>query len=156
MICSSPGLFLVATAELWEVWHLSPFRWVEMHRGGCVQRLGTERLRGSGSATLRGAQRRDRGGCAPEMAAGNRVLPLVTPAERVCGVGGSRLGREKGAAPSVPGEGWPKGSAQRREAARSGCSFGPASAQLYQQHLHPGRAQPAPALSSGHPWGAAS
>lgn len=31
MICFSPGLFLVPTAELWEVWHLSPFLWVEMH-----------------------------------------------------------------------------------------------------------------------------
>lgn len=30
MICFSSGLFLVPTAELWEVWHLFPFLWVEM------------------------------------------------------------------------------------------------------------------------------
>lgn len=44
MICFSPGLFLVPTAEPWEVWHLSPFRWVAMHRGGWVQRGEAARL----------------------------------------------------------------------------------------------------------------
>ena len=67
------------------------------------------------------------------MPAGNRVLPLVMMAERVAGWGGGRLGDEKGAAPSVPGKGWPKGSAQQWEAARSHCSSVPASAQPYQQ-----------------------
>lgn len=85
-----------------------------------------------GLCHVAGAQRRD-GGDAPEMPGGNCVLPLVPMAERVGGLGGSRLGNENGAAPSVPGKGWPKGSVQQREAARSRCSFGPASAQLYQQ-----------------------
>lgn len=61
MICFSPGLFLVPTAELWEVWHLSPFLWVEKHCGGCAQHLGAARLRGSapprGSALARGQTR---------------------------------------------------------------------------------------------------
>lgn len=60
-----------------------------------------------------------------------------------------------GSVPSVPAKGWPKGSEQQREGARSRCSFGSASAQLYQL-LHPGQATPALNLSSGHPRGAAS
>lgn len=64
---------------------------------------------------------------------GNRVLPLVMMAERVPGWGSGRLGDEKGAAPSVPGNGWLKGSAQQWEAPRSRCSSVPASAQPYQQ-----------------------
>lgn len=57
------------------------------------------------------------GRCAPEMLAGNHILPLVTMAGRVVGWGGSRLGDEEGAAPWVPGEGWLKDSAQQQEAA---------------------------------------
>lgn len=56
--------------------------------------------------------------------------------------GGDRLSHEKGDIPSMPGNSRPKGSAQRREAARCRCSCGPASAQLHRRYLCPELSQP--------------